>query len=124
MSSIMRSQYEFYVAVTAQVAILHEQLQALKEQFLATYRVDVFADYDRKAQQSSLQSALRDLFLDSSGIGIRVNIPPPSVYPGSTAVPGAPAVAGTAPASSSTAPASSLFSVPAFGASTPAFPST
>lgn len=57
MSSIMRSQYEFYVAVTAQVAILHEQLAAMKEQFLATYRVDVFADYDRKAQQASLQSA-------------------------------------------------------------------
>ena len=57
MSSIMRNQYEFYVAVTAQVAILHEQLALLKEQFLVTYRVDIFADYDCKAQQSSLQSA-------------------------------------------------------------------
>ena len=53
----MRSQYEFYVAVTTQVAILHEQLASLKEQFLATYRLDIFADYDRKAEQASLRSA-------------------------------------------------------------------
>lgn len=132
----MRSQYEFYVAVTAQVAILHEQLAAMKEQFLATYRVDVFADYDRKAQQASLQSApsmcltvpqrhtLHKCFMACALIriaDIRVNIPPPSVFPGSTT----PAAAGTAPATASTAaPATNMFSMPAFGASAPAFPSS